>query len=125
MHRGVSLLGGLEAHRLRQLRPLAEILELQRLEVVLERLDEPLRFLNLAELALDDAVRRPEAPRAAGPDVHLLDDGSVAPPLGDQLRIGPDREDVLARGVEDPLDPDLELAGSGDLGLVHLSSRPA
>ena len=54
-----------------------------------------------------------------GPDVHLLDDRAVAPPFGDQLRIRPDGEDVRARRVEDPLDPDLELARGGDGGLVH------
>src|SRR5438132_757105 len=53
VHRRVALLGRLEAHRLRELRLLAEVLELQRLEVVLERLHEPLRRLDLAELALD------------------------------------------------------------------------
>src|SRR5204862_3621035 len=34
----------------------------------------------------------------------------VAPPLGDQRRIRPDAEDMVAGGVEDPLDADLELA---------------
>src|SRR5262245_10618356 len=57
LHRRVPLLGRLEAHRLRELRLLPEILELERLQVVLERLHEPLRGLDLAELALDDAVR--------------------------------------------------------------------
>ena len=42
LHGGVALLGRLEAHRLRQLCPVAEILELERLQVVLERLHEPL-----------------------------------------------------------------------------------
>jgi hypothetical protein len=42
-------------------------------------------------------------------DVHLLDDRAVAPPVGDQLRVGPDGEDVRARRIEDPLDPNLEL----------------
>src|SRR5919201_6243280 len=55
LHCGVALLGRLEAHRLRQLRLVAEILELQRLQVVLERLHEALGWLDLAELALDDA----------------------------------------------------------------------
>src|ERR671932_645489 len=63
LHRRVALLGRGEAHRLRQLRPLAEILELERLEVVLERLHEALRRLDLAELAFHDAERRAEAVR--------------------------------------------------------------
>src|SRR4051812_1257567 len=118
-HRGVALLGRLETHRLRQLRLLAEILELERLQVVLERLHEPLRRVDLAELALEDAVRGPEAVGAPGTDVHLLDDGAVAPPFGDQLRISPDGEDVRARRLEDPLDPDLELVRGGDGSGVH------
>src|SRR3954464_5907919 len=60
LHRGVALLGRLEAHRLRQLRLLAEILELECLQVVLERLHEALGRLDLVELALDDAVRGAE-----------------------------------------------------------------
>src|SRR5437762_13101715 len=113
LHAGVALLGRLEPHRLRQLRLLAEILELERLQVVLERLHEPLGWLDLPELPLDGAVRGLEAGGAAGADVHLLDDGAVAPPFGDQLRIRPDGEDVRARCVEDPLNADLELAGGG------------
>src|SRR4029077_14586888 len=89
------------------LRLLAELLELQRLQVVLERLHEPLWRRDLAALALDDAVRGAGARGAAPTDVHRLDDRAVAPPLGDQLRIRPDGEDVLARGVEDPLHPAL------------------
>src|SRR5204863_8390492 len=89
-HRRVTLLGRLEAHRLRQLRLLAEILELERLQMVLERLHEALGRLDLAELPLDDAERGAEAVRAAGTDIHLLDDRAVAPPFGDQLRIRPD-----------------------------------
>src|SRR5690242_14701891 len=51
LHGRVAFLGRGEAHGLGQLRPLvAEILELERLQVVLERLDEPLRRLDLAEL---------------------------------------------------------------------------
>src|ERR687887_346417 len=119
LHRRVALLGRSEAHRLRQLRPLAEILELERLQVVLERLHETLGWLDLAELALDDAEGGSEPVGAAGTDVHLLDDGAVAPPLGDQLRIRPDGEDVRARCVEDPLDADLELVRGGDGGGVH------
>ena len=109
-------------HRLRQLRPLAQILELERLQVVLERLHEPLGRIDLAELALDDAVGGAEAVRAAGADVHLLDDRAVAPPFRDQLRVGPDGEDVRARCVEDPLDADLELVRGGDGGLVHFTA---
>src|SRR5207247_7495287 len=75
LHRGVPLLGRVEAHGLRQLRPLAEILELERLQVVLERLHEALGWLDLAELALDGAVRGSEPVTAAGTDVHLLDAG--------------------------------------------------
>src|ERR671934_3074488 len=90
LHRRVPLLGRREAHLLRQLRSVAEILELQRLQVVLERLHEPLWRLDLAELALDDAERRAEAVRPARADVHLLDDRAVAPPFGNQLRVGPD-----------------------------------
>src|SRR5262249_16353614 len=119
LHRHVALLGGGEAHRLRELCPLAEILELQRLQVILERLHDTLGRLDLVELPLDEAVRRAEAVPAARADVHLLDDGAVAPPFGDQLRIRPDREDVRARRVEDPLDPDLECVRRGDDGLVH------
>ena len=80
---------------------------------------ESLGWVDLAELALDDAVAGVEAPAPAGADVHLLDGGVVAPPLGDQLRIRPDGEDVLARRVEDPLDADFELVGRGHRGLVH------
>src|SRR5919202_1772920 len=68
LHRRVALLGRGEAHRLRQLRPLAEILELERLQMILERLHEPLGRVDLAELALDDAERSPEAVRAARVD---------------------------------------------------------
>src|SRR5438067_24171 len=109
VHRRVALLGRLEAHRLRQLRLFAEVVELQGLQVILERLDEALRRLDLVELALDDAVRSAEAVGASRADVHLLDDRAVAPPLGDQLWVRPDGEDVGARRVEDPLDADLEL----------------
>ena len=112
--------GRLEVHRLRQLRLLTEILELERLQVVLERLHEALGRLDLAELALDHAEGGSEPVGAAGTNVHLLDDGSVAPPFGDQLRIRPDGVDVCARCVEDPLDADLELVRSGNRGLVHL-----
>src|SRR5438445_5944302 len=119
LHRRVALLGRSEAHRLRQLRPVAQILELERLQVVLERLHEPLGRVDLAELALDAAVGGAEAVGAAGTDVHLLDDRALAPPFRDQLRVGPDGEDVRARCVEDPLDADLELVRGGDGGLVH------
>src|SRR5437763_7973515 len=118
LHRRVALLGRSEAHRLRQLRLLAEILELERLQVVLERLHESLGWLDLAELALDDAVGGSEPVGAAGTDVHLLDDGAVAPPFGDQLGIRPDGIDVRARCFEDPLDADLELVRGGD-GCAH------
>src|SRR5206468_426411 len=116
LHGGVSLLGRLEAHRLGQLRLLTEILELERLQVILERLHEARGWLDLAELTLDDAEAGSEPVGAAGTDVHLLDDGAVAPPFGDQLRICPDGVDVRARCVEDPLDADLELDGGGDSG---------
>src|SRR5205085_7745163 len=85
------------------------------------RLHQQVRRLDLAELALDDAERRAKSVGAARPDVHLLDDRAVAPPFGDQLRIRPDGEDVRTRGVEDPLDPDLELVRFGDHGFVHRS----
>src|SRR5437588_10490336 len=110
LHRGVPLLDRLEAHRLGQLRLLTEILELERLQVVLERLHEALGWLDLAELALDDTEGGSEPVGAAGTDVHLLDDGAVAPPFGNQLRIRPDGVDVCARCVEDPLNADLALA---------------
>src|SRR5262245_24916319 len=87
LHGGVALLGRLEAHRLRQPCLLAEIVELECLQVVLERLHEALGRLDLAELALDDAEGGAETVGAAGTDVHLLDDGAVAPPFGDQLRV--------------------------------------
>src|SRR5207248_5874495 len=122
LHRRVALFGGREAHRLRQLRPVAEVFELERLQVVLERLHEPRGRVDLAELAFDDAVAGEEAIRAARADVHLFDDGAVAPPFGDERRIGPDGEDVRARRIEDSLDADLDLARSGDRRLVHLSA---
>jgi hypothetical protein len=87
--------------------------------VVLERLHEPLWRIDLAVLALDGAVGGAEAVPAAGADVHLLDDGALAPPFGDQLRIRPDGEDVLGRGVEDVFDPDLEVVRGGDGCFVH------
>src|SRR5437588_5355672 len=108
LHRSVPLLGRLEAHRLRQLRLLTEILELERLQMVLERLHKALGRLDLAELALDVAEGGSEPVGAAGTDVHLLDDGAVAPPFGDQRRIRPDGEDMCARRVEDALDAYLE-----------------
>src|SRR2546423_9123275 len=74
LHGGVPLLGRLEAHRLRQLRLFTEILELERLQVVLERLHEALGWLDLAELALDDAVGGSEPVRAAASGGHLLDE---------------------------------------------------
>jgi hypothetical protein len=77
------------------------LLELERLQVVLERLHEALGRVDLAELALDDAEGGAEAVGAAGTDVHLLDDRAVAPPFGNQLRIRPDGVDVRARCVED------------------------
>jgi hypothetical protein len=92
--------------------------------VVLERLNETLRSVDFAKFAFDDAERGLEAVGAAGTHVHLLDDRAVAPPLRDQLRVGPDREHMRARCVEGPLDADLELVRSGDGGLVHLSPPP-
>src|SRR5262249_26254072 len=121
LHRRVALLGRAEEHRLRQLRAVAEILELERLQVILERLNEPLRRLDHAVLALDDAERRAEAVRAARADVHLLDDRAAAPPSGEQLRTRPDGEGVRSRGIEDPPDPDLELVRGGDGRGVHRS----
>jgi hypothetical protein len=82
-------------------------------------------FDLLAENVIFDPVGRVEAVGAAGAKVHLLDDRAVAPPLRDQLRVGPDGEDVRARCIEDPLDADLELARLGDGGLVHLSRPPS
>src|SRR5438270_13629202 len=125
LHRSVPLLGRLEAHRLRQLRLLTEILELERLQVVLERLHEAFGWLDLAELALDGAEGGLEPVGTAGTNVHLLDDGAVTPPFGDQLRIRPDGVDVCARCVEDPLDANLEFVRCGDGGLVHLSPPPS
>src|SRR4051794_28692593 len=119
VHRRVALFGRREEHCLRQLRLLAEVFELERLQMVLESLHEPLGRIDLAELALDDTVRRLEAVAAAGTYVHLLDDRAVAPPFRDQLRIRPDGEDVRARRVEEALDPNLELARLGDHGGVH------
>src|SRR5919199_3170538 len=119
LHRRVALLGRREAHRLRQLRLPTEIFELERLQVVLEGLHEALGRLDLAKLPLDGTERRSESVAAARTDVHLLDDRAVAPPFGDQLRIRPDREDVRARRVEDPLDSDLELVRGGDGGGSH------
>src|SRR3954468_24568554 len=89
--------------------------------MILERLHESLRRVDLAELALDDAERGAKAVRAAGTDVHLLDDRAVAPPFGDQVRVGPDGADVRARRVEDPRDSDRALARGGDGGGVHRS----
>ena len=45
-----------EAHRLRQLRLVAEVLELERLQMVPERLHEPLGRINLAEVGVGTAV---------------------------------------------------------------------
>src|SRR4051812_16638068 len=87
--------------------------------MVLERLHEPRGLVHFAELAFDDAVGGAEAVGAARADVHLLDDRAVAPPFRDQLRVGPDGEDVRAGCVEDPLDADLELVRGCDAGGVH------
>ena len=119
LHGRVPLFGGCEAHRLRQLRLVTQILELERLQVILEGLHEALWRLNLPKLALDDPVCSAEPPDAARTDVHLLDDRAVSPPLGDQLGVRPDGEDVGARRVEDPLDPDLELVRRGDGGFAR------
>src|SRR4029078_759299 len=78
-----------------------------------------------AHVSSGDAVVFLETLRAAGTDVHLLDDRAVAPPFRDQLRVGPDGEDVPPRGVADPLDADLALRRSADGGLVHLSPPPS
>jgi hypothetical protein len=56
-------------------------------------------------------VRGAEAPTAAGAHVHLLHDRPFAPPLRDQLRIRPDREDIVAGSVEGPFDTDLDSVG--------------
>src|SRR5947199_6527390 len=86
--------------------------------MVLERLHEALWGLDLSELALYEAELGSEAIGAPGTDIHLLDDRSVAPPFGDQLRIRPDGVDVLAGRVEDPFDADFELVRGGDGGGV-------
>jgi len=88
-------------------------------EAVVVRVSASSRTGTLAFAAgasADDAVRGAEAVGAAGSDVHLFDDRAVSPPLGDQRRIGPDREDVCSGGVEDPLDADLELGRGGGRG---------
>src|SRR5438094_3438561 len=77
LHRRVAFLGRLEAHRLRQLRLLAEILELERLQVVLERLHEALGWVDLAELPLDGPESRSVSVVAARADVVHLDDVAV------------------------------------------------
>src|SRR5262249_48410733 len=123
LHRRVALLGRLEAHCLRQPRPLAQVLELESLEVVLKRLHEAFGRCDLAKLAFDDAEAGPEPVSTAWPDVHLFYDRAVAPPFGDQLWIRPDGKDVGARRVEDPLDADLELTGRGDRCVVHRCQR--
>src|SRR5947208_13502709 len=87
LHRRVAFLRRSEMHRLRELRLFAEILELERLQVVLKGLHQPPRRIDLAKLAFDDPERRAEPVRASRPDVHLLDECPVAPPLRDQLRI--------------------------------------
>src|SRR5205085_12022059 len=112
-------------HHLLNNSPITENLERGRIKMILERLHEPLRRIDLAELAFDDAVMCLEAVRAARAHDHLFDDSALAPPFGDERRIGPDGEDVRARRVEDPLDADLELARSGDRRLVHLTARPS
>jgi len=86
------------------------------------RLDEARGRVDLVELALDRAVAGGEAPAPAGADVHLLDGRVVAPPLRDQLRVGPDAEDVVARRVELALDADLELARRRHLRLHSLTA---
>ena len=110
LQRHVALLGCLEAHGLRELGLLAEVFELECLHVVLEGLHEPCRRLDLAELSLDDAVAGLEPVAAAGANVHLLNDGPLTPPFRDECGVRPDRVDVLARRIEDPLDTDLNLA---------------
>src|SRR4051812_4203054 len=89
--------------------------------MVLERLHKPLGRIDLAKLALNDAVRCAEAVAATGTNVHLLDDRAVTPPLRDQLRVGPNRKDMRARCVEDALNADLELVGFGHGGGIHQS----
>src|SRR4029078_3357100 len=92
LHGRVALFGGREAHRLRQLRLIAQILELERLQVIRESRPEALWRLDLPNLALDDPVRGAEPPDAARTDVHLLDDRAVAPPLWNQPGVRPDGE---------------------------------
>src|SRR4029079_19127928 len=94
LHGRVALFGGREAHRLRQLRLIAQILELERLQVILESLHEALWRLDLPKLALVELVRGADPPDAARTDVHLLDDRAVAPPLWKHPGVRPDEEDV-------------------------------
>ena len=93
------------------------------LQVTLERLHEARRWLDRAELALDDAERatgsyhrdgRPSPRRRCRRPHHS----------GINLRIRPEGVDVRARCVEDPLDADLELVRGSDGGACRARLRP-
>src|SRR5687767_13991437 len=117
----VALLGGVEDARRHDARLLTEVLELGRLDghvaghaLPLEGLHDALVRRHLAVGAAEAGlapvgVGAHEAPASAGlrlHDVDLRGRAARAPPLRDQLGIGEDAEDALARGVEDALDPD-------------------
>ena len=119
LHRRVALLSRGEAHRLGQLRPVAEILELERLQVVLERLHEPFRRLDLAEFALDDAEGGAEAV-ACRPDGRPCPRRRCRRPTIRGSASDPSRRRRRACAARRrSARPDLQLVRGGDGGLVH------
>jgi hypothetical protein len=119
---------------------IAEIFEVERVDndvarqsLPLEGLDDPFGGHDLAEFAAEGVLAivgvLDEAPRAAGAEIHLVDDdpGVLAtPPAGDVLGFGMHVEDELAREIEVAHELDFQIGGRADseLGLACHGGSP-